>query len=334
MHLELACPNVGEPLTSPQLERLGPPLARTLGLSLEGLLEAFRPATAADGPAIFALRRAVIGNALWWDDEQFVRWRYFDAEFGGHPRPCWVLTLGNEIVGFVGLEPVVLVVDGRPYEATRTLDIMVRRDFEGRGIGGFMNLVLLQRFPVSMVTGSNAESHRLIGRSWQHILDLCGWKLPIASSQYLDRHLGRIGSMMLAPAADWALALDRRRRRSTHPSLEIREIAAFDESLTSLSAQVEGPGQIGVRRSPDYLNWRYFRNPRCAYRVVAGLLDGVLAGYVVTRFNLRRPNPGRQAEIVDWLALPGPEAGSSPLDHLLGQIVSGRLEFLHLLLRP
>ena len=202
VHLELACPRRGRASTSPQLERLGPPLARTLGLSFEGLLEAFRPATAlADGPAILALRRTVIGNALWWDDEQFVRWRYFDAEFGGHPRLSGIDAWKNQIVGFVGSRPVVLVVDGRPYEATRTLDIMVRPDFEGRGIGGFMNLVLLQRFPVSMVTGSNAQSHRLIGRSWQHILDLCGWKLPIASSQYLDRHLGRIGSMMLAPAA-------------------------------------------------------------------------------------------------------------------------------------
>jgi hypothetical protein len=294
------------------LERLGPYLGQALGISFDELLRAFRPAIESDLPRILSLRRDVIGNSLWWDDEAFVRWRYFDSRFSP-PFPFWVLTLGDELVGAVGLEPVTLVVDGVAHAAHRTLDIMVRPDFEGRGVGGFMNLVLLKHFPLTTVTGSNERSHKLISRTWQRVVELHAWKILLRSHGFLQQKVGPLLAGPLAPAADVVLRVDQLRRHRTRTrGVEIRELDAFDSQVDRLSAACEGTHRVIVRRHTDYLNWRFTRNPRCRYRLLGAFSQSRLVAYVVTRFNRRRPNPNDQSEIVDWLedpAVPGTVLG-------------------------
>jgi hypothetical protein len=78
-----------------------------------------------------------------------------------------------------------------------------------------------------------------------------------------------------------------------------------------------------VRRSDEYLNWRFVHNPRCRHRIFAAFRDTSLEGYVVTRFNLARPNARREAEIVDWLAAPASDAAGSVLPALIQAGVDG-----------
>jgi hypothetical protein len=81
-------------------------------------------------------------------------------------------------------------------------------------------------------------------------------------------------------------------------------MAQFDERVNDLSRRCEASGRVIVRRSDEYLNWRFVRNPRCRYRLRGAFADGRLEAYVITRFNRARPNPRLEAEIVDWLATP------------------------------
>jgi hypothetical protein len=291
---------------SDSYEAFGPYISQALGVPHEALAQAFAPAVDADFRGILALRRAVIGESLWWDDEAFVRWRYLDPGTSTHSTPYWVFKKDDEIIGACGLEPVMLVVDGEAHAAVRTLDIMVRPDFDGLGLGAFMNIVLFRHFPITMVTGSNARSHRLISRMFHHLLDLRCWKLPVESRELLEYRLGP-GRLTRAVAhiVDPLLAIDRWARRKRPPKqLEIRELTQFDANVTALSRQCERRGRVQVRRSADYLNWRFVRNPRCRYRIFGGFVTGQLIGYVVTRFNRARPNPRCEGEIVDWLVHP------------------------------
>jgi hypothetical protein len=102
--------------------------------------------------------------------------------------------------------------------------------------------------------------------------------------------------------------------------VEIRRITRFDADVTALTHRVEQPGRIIVRRDADYLNWRFLENPRCAYRVYGAYANGALEAYLVARLNVARPNPRREAEIVDWLA-PGAGSPASPLPALLSATV-------------
>jgi len=304
-------------------ERLVPYIGRALGLSEEELTRACRPAVESEIQSILSLRRSVLTD-VWWDDERFVRWRYFSRSATAE-APYWVFARNREILGACGLEPVTLVVDGVAMPAVRTLDIMVRPDLDGLGLGAFINLALFRRFPIALVTGSNERSHSLLTRMFQHTVDLRFWKLPIRARAVLDAKvaMGPLAAV-LAPPLDLFLAARRRLHQSSVPAgITIRDIQAFDPSVEELSRTYERSGRVIVRRTAEYLNWRFVQNPRCRYRIVGAFAGNRLEGYVVTRLNLARPNPRREAEIVDWMARPSDASSDTVLAALLHEAVHG-----------
>jgi hypothetical protein len=264
---------------------------------------------------------------MWWDDEQFVRWRYFSDRGVNGEAPYWVFVKGAEVLAACGLEPVTLVVDGSPLPAVRTLDIMVRPDLDGLGLGVFMNLALFKHFPVALVTGSNQRSHNLLTRMFHHTTDLRFWKLPVSARPLLDTRIsfGPLAAIAALPL-NGLLRLRRAAARMETPTgVAIREIREFGAEVTDLSRRCETPGRLFVRRSDEYLNWRFVRNPRCHYEILGAFSDSGLEGYIVTRFNRVRPNERREAEIVDWLVPRGADASTlaalvyAAVDRLIGE---------------
>jgi hypothetical protein len=290
-------------------DRLSPYIGQALSMSETALAESYRPARESDLEQILALRSTINGS-MWWDDCAFVKWRYFSRRTEAGAIPYWVFVRDGEVVGACGLEPVTIAIDGHPVQATRTLDIMVRPDLDGLGLGVYMNLQLFRHFPITIVTGSNARSHHLLTRMFHYTTDLRFWKSAIRARAVIDQKL-RLGpiSHLAASVADLFLAAKRLRRVETPPGIVIREIAAFDEQVDGLSRQCERPDRILVRRSASYLNWRFTENSRCRHRILAAFSGDRLMGYVVIRLNVTRPNPRREAEIVDWLT-PLPAAQS------------------------
>jgi hypothetical protein len=300
------------------LQHLAPHLGRSLGITPERLLSSFRPAVPADLARILDFRREVSGG-VWWDDAAYVRWRYFDSRFAAGPAPYWIFEREGQIIGGVGLEPVVLVVDGEPHDAVRSMDIMVRPDFDGRGLGVLMSLIHFEKFPIILVTGSNARSHNLLTRLFQNPLELCVWKMLVRSRHFISRHVNLgVFTGAAAFAGDAILAFDRRRRRGRSTgNWEVRELAAFDAQATMLSRSCEGKGSVFVRRSADYLNWRLMRNPRCDYRVHGAFLNSVLVGYVVSALSPAGQDHDREGVIADWLAAPSADGTVDPLPTLM-----------------
>jgi len=291
---------------------------QALGLEPDEMLRSYRPAQLSELHAILELRRLVNGS-VWWEDEAFVRWRYFSRGMDAGSSSYWVFARAGEILGGCGLEPVDLSIDGGVVAAVRALDIMVRPDMDGRGLGAFMNLALFRHFPLVLVTGSNDRSHQLLRRLFQHTLDLRSWKTVLESGAVFEdkRGFGPFAGI-LAPGVDLLLRVSRARRRiGPPPGTTIQQITGFDSTVTDLSRRCELKGRVLVRRSAEYLNWRFCQNPRCTYRVFGAFTGGRLDGYVVTRFNRARPNRRREAEIVDWLAAPDLEHTERLLGTLL-----------------
>ena len=308
---------------SESYDHLIPYVGRAFGLSHAELLSCFRPAAPADIPGILALRRAVAPD-MWWDDEAFVRWRYFRRTTVDGGVPYWIFLKDGTPIGACGLEPVTLVIDGRPSPAVRTLDIMVHPDMDGRGLGAFMNLMLFRRFPITLVMGCNASSERLIARLFHHTADLVFWKTVMASHSLIERVYRGPLSRIIARAADLLLAIGHWSRDIVLPAgMHLRELTRFDDRVTDLSLRCELPGRVLVRRDAEYLNWRFFENPRCRYRAYAAFRGDRLDGYLLTRLNLSRPNPRHEGEIVDWLVAGDPEDPHSALSPLIAHGLKG-----------
>ena len=309
---------------SRSFERLSPYVGKALGLSEEALAQAYRPARESEIPQILGLRHSV-DREMWWDDDSFVRWRYFSRRTESGESTYWVFVRDGEVLGACGMEPVTLVVDGTAMPAVRTLDIMVRPDLDGLGLGVFMNLMLFRHFPITLVTGSNERSHALLTRMFHHTTDLRFWKAPLRARAVIDGKvaLGPVGRILALPG-DLFLTIRRSLSRVLPPAgVAIRETSEFDADVVALSRRCESPGRVIVRRSDEYLNWRFVRNPRCQYRIFGAFADGRLEGYLVTRLNLARPNPRREGEIVDWLAAPVSDPRASVLPALVQAGVDG-----------
>lgn len=299
-------------------ESLIPYVARAFDLDEPQIVESFRPATESDLPQILALRQAVTPG-MWWDDAAFVKWRYLQRRMMDGTVPYWVFVKDRQVIAACGLESVTLAIDGEPTSATRTMDIMVHPHVDGRGLGAFMNLMLFRRFPIAIVTGCNATSRNLISRMFHHTTDLVFWKTVMASQPLVERVYNGPFSKRIANSVDFVLAAARWSRNVVVPSgIHIRECSRFDESVTELSRRCERTGRVMVRRDAEYLNWRFFDNPRCSYRAYVAFKGDRLEGYVVTRLNVARSNPHREGDIVDWLAVDGIDGTDSPLAALIG----------------
>jgi hypothetical protein len=188
-----------------------------------------------------------------------------------------------------------------------------------------MNLFLLRRFPIALVTGSNARSHQMLTRLFHHTTDLTVWKTVIHARPVIAArvNLGPLAALATTPL-DLLLAVRRSSQRViTPPGCTIRELDAFDARVDDLSRSCELPGRVLVRRSHEYLNWRFVSNPRCRYAIYGAFHGDRLEGYVVTRFNRGRPNPRGEAEIVDWLVTPVNSANDSVLAALIQAGVDG-----------
>ena len=207
------------------------------------------------------------------------------------------------------------------------MDIMVHPGVDGRGLGAFMNLMLFRRFPIAIVTGCNATSRNLISRMFHHTTDLVFWKAVMASKPLVQRLYNGPFSKNIADSVDLVLAAARWSRNVVAPSgTHIRECSRFDERVTELSRRCERLGRVMVRRDADYLNWRFFDKPRCHYRAYAAFTGDRIDGYVVTRLNLARPNPHREGDIVDWLAVETIDGTESPLAALIGHALNALIQ--------
>lgn len=88
---------------------------------------------------------------------------------------------------------------------------------------------------------------------------------------------------------------------SSH-NFQIREIAAFDNSINVFWGEIKNHYDFIVERSRDYLNWRYFDARGGDYLVKIAETDSKILGYVVLRINkLQKDYP--LGYVVDLLTL-------------------------------
>lgn len=285
-------------------------LARFMNRTEAELEEAFTEASLQDIPALLALRATVLGEELTWDDQAYLRWRYFERGPNAPDNRLWVFRdREGQVLGCLGLEPVELHLGGELVPAQRYMDVMVQPRWNGLGLGAWMNLVLQRRHPVGIVIGATRDSYNLIRRVFHILPERHSWKLLVRSEGYLRRNSPRLARVPgMASLVDSALKVWRRGfdlRRSGGVEIQplanpLTEAVGIDRLDRSMAAS----GMAFERRTAAYFEWRYLKNPRRPYRFWAARRAGALGGLLITRTVKGR------GELVDWLwdaAAPEPE---------------------------
>lgn len=290
--------------TPPDLERLSRPLARLLSVREEHLPDCLAAAGERDLPGVLGMRRDVIGDALAWDDPAYLRWRYVldgarwdEARSRSPARRLWLFKRGDEVLGCLGAEEVVLASARGVESALRFMDLMVVPRVNGLGIGAWLNLMLLRHVDVGISVGGSDQSIGMIGRLFRRLPDRRLWSLPLRSAPFLASRWPSLGRAAIASRSiDLVLGLRRRLSRITNSlQVELSRAAAPDPSIGGLVDAMVASGLTMVRRSEASWRWRFQENPRRAYEFHVARRRGKAAAVLVVRHG------EEVVDLVDWL---------------------------------
>lgn len=288
----------------PSFEKTSRLIARALGLTTAQLDAGFRPASRDDLAPVLALRKALLGANLRWDDAAYLTWRYhFGAEDAGRGE-CWVLAhpATGQVLGMVGSESFTVQHQGRAIDGMSVMDIAVLPEAEGFGLGVWMAMRMCRQVPCVLAVGSNPKSRGIVSQVFMRVPDRRCYALFLSVRSLARRRLpGAVAA--LAGAVDVGLKAWRWvRLPAVRRGLSIRPVTRFDASLDALIERAHDPAEVSIQRSAAALNWRLFDIPRTRYTVQGAYgASGELLGYLAAQIVVS-PGAGRILVIEDLVA--------------------------------
>lgn len=270
------------PLSLDKTARL---VSRALGSTPEALSAGLRPARPDELPEVLALRRLVIGDELDWDDEAYLRWRY---QFGGQREAlavCWVCTLGDRLLGMIGVEPLRLVAGDQACDAQVTMDIMVRPELDGVGLGVWINQAICQHHGCVVAVGSNAHSRGVIARTFEPLPDRRSHTHPLHFGHFMAKRLSRDWLASLAARmADVSMMLVRVGTLwLASTSTQAERVHQLGDEVFDLLQRARRPERVEVWRTPERLTRRLLDNPRSPADVWLARRGGRVVGLMAVR---------------------------------------------------
>ena len=288
----------------------------------------YRPPVDADTPAVLDLLTAALaGGPTGTRTAAFFEWKHRLNPFGASPGLVAEAPDGR-LAGVRLFLRWQWLTGGRPVPAVRPVDTATHPDFRGRGVFRGLTLRLLEEVSADTELVFNTPN----GNSLPGYLTM-GW-----------REVGRVpvAVRVARPAAFAAgarAALARRPSTASGPVACTAESAAdwfagprtgLAELLRERAAADAADTRFAVRRTPEFLRWRYGDAPGLDYRVLTCHRGGELAGLAIGR--PRRRGPLTEFTLADVIVRPGDrgsaarllkEAARAGCDHVAGHLAPG-----------
>lgn len=260
-------------------------VARALGVTPEALDAGFRPATLADLPALLALRRRVLGDALVWDDERYVRWRYLPLPGERGLATCWVCARGDELLGMIGTEALWLRAGDLRREVHAAMDLMVQPELAGSGLGVWVNQTVCERLGCVLAIGSNPNSKGVLARTFDALPDRRSYTHPLHFAHFMAKRLSPGPLAWLAShLADGAMVMLRSVRLwLAAPGVSVVRVTHLGPDVADWLPSTAQGQRVEVERDTETLTHRLLRNPRSPCTVWLARQGGRLVGLMATR---------------------------------------------------
>jgi len=239
-----------------------------------------------DDQQVLDLLRVALGWRREDPNQAFFDWKHRKNPFG--ESPCWVASVGPEIVGFRTFMRWGFDTPDRPVRAVRAVDTATHPNYQGRGIFSALTRQAVGELVAEGVdfvfnTPNDKSRPGYLKMGWRDVGRLPAGVRPASLSA-----LPRIAAARV-PAELWS--------EPTEAGLAVPEALVDDDAIAALLAALPKSDGVTTHRTPAYLRWRYGFEP-LAYRAVhAGpsVSDGVLL------FRLRRRGPATELVVGDLL---------------------------------
>jgi len=312
------------------LKKVSPILSKSLDMASSSLERCFMPATEDDVEDILKLRKVLFKYECLWDDNKYIRWRFDFSDPGNYKKNhIWVFKYNEEILGIVGATHINLQINGKHQSAHHATDILVRSDYNGSGLGGWLALALTEKMPVLISTGANDDSRSMMARLYHPVPRWQVWKLPIRFSVLLSKKWPGIPaylSNMIAAPFDFLLTLRRKRKGVNRP--EGFNTKVLEQIPSEIDKFESSNKDIHVERNETYLNWRYVENPRVDFTILGMYIEDVLIGIGVSRMYTPIQARHKHACIFEWIGS-NEKYSTLVLDATTEYLVSKGVKLIH-----
>ena len=246
------------------------------------------------------------------------RWQFKENPFcSDRELPVWIALDGTKVVGqsCAMIEP--LKVGSQELKVGWSVDTFVLPEYRGCGLGGKLQELNQNSHDVFMSIKMSSTNARIKAR-------LGSFTLPEVSflkrRTQVDRHTItdrlRKSSRLLANVASasgaasiaatiYSKHVDRCWTQETikqESDLTFREVICFGNEIRPLWHAIGAEYDLLVCREPEYLNWKFTRQPHMNHHRFLAYREGRVIGYLILRqCRLPEPNVG---VIVDLVALP------------------------------
>lgn len=220
--------------------------------------------------------------ALW--DWQFVERGKEAGFFGVAGRNA-----AGSIVAFNGVMPVSVRIAGRVTEAAWSCDFVVDPAYRGQGVGKQLKKLLQSRYACVLALGIS-DPAASVHAAMQ-------WTSPTTCKGYTRIRGGRHFKARVKQALQSVVksALVVARLGTARGNITVQPVSECVQELAQLWQDVEEQYPFAVRRTAEYLNWRYARHPLAKYEaIVLHRANRPIAAAVFWR-------AGSRAALVDYI---------------------------------
>jgi GNAT superfamily N-acetyltransferase len=237
-----------------------------------------------DDEELFRLYHDVFGHDMTEASRRRWDWQYRENPHAEGDPEIWVAREDGRILGQYASMPVRLWWGGKEVRASWGMDVFLREEARGRGVGAQLFDTWSGNVDVALGLGLTTSSYGLFQKLHYHDVGPVPFYRKILDPfAVLARRIGRAAARLGAPVLGAAWRSLHPETPVSAPGVEVRPATGFGPDYDRLWERARDSYAMCVRRDAAYLEWKYLRCPHRGYSRWEARRGEELVGFAVSR---------------------------------------------------
>jgi GNAT superfamily N-acetyltransferase len=237
-----------------------------------------------DGEELFRLYRDVFGHEMTEASRRRWAWQYRDNPRSDGAPEIWVAREDGRILGQYASMPVRLWWGDRETRASWGMDVFLREEARGQGVGALLFETWSKNVDVALGLGLTASSYRLFQKlRYRDVGPVPFYRKVLDPVAVLARRVGRAAAALGGPLLGAALRSLNPEAPAGGAGVTVRPATGFGPEYDRLWERARSSYLMCVRRDAAYLEWKYERCPHRRYERWEARRGKELVGFAVSR---------------------------------------------------